>query len=95
MERKNAMYQMGSNGGKSMPPPSTHAQGNLSNLLQMHPSSSKERFKVIDQGNSTQGAGNITDMIQKAKLGGASPDFGTMSSKEGVSVDQQQEEATL
>ena len=65
-----------------MPPPSTNAQGNLSNLLQMNSSSSKERFKVMDQANSTSGAGNITDMIQKAKLGGASPDYATVSSKD-------------
>jgi hypothetical protein len=41
----------------------------------MHTSQSKERFKIMDQANSTQGAGNISEMIQKAKMGNPSPDY--------------------
>jgi hypothetical protein len=49
----------------------------------MNTSSSKERFKVMENANSTQGAGNISEMIQKAKMGNPSAaDYMSSSSKD-------------
>jgi hypothetical protein len=63
LDRKNNLYSLGAAGGKSQPPPSSHGGGNLSNLLQMQSSASKERFQVMEQANSTSGVGNVQDMI--------------------------------